>query len=254
MAHLRVALLIFAVAMTGTVPGRAQDSADHDAALFDYLVTVKRIPAKSPADPAGETKCTYYPDLMIRQTQTDTPDPSDATIVPFPGAGPRPACSVAPVANAVPLKTNGYYLIGRKGPYLIFAVADPSGAQDFQVIDAGSGRQIFADSRTSTGFQSVDVENGALHLRYARAVNGSCSIVKDGSACWAKMVRAGAIPRDMAQSSPSVQACAAAYRKGKSPAPAMTPSIIFYDVDMTLDTAGKAKVNSRGAVGCEAMP
>jgi hypothetical protein len=90
--HLRVVLLIFAVAMTGAGPGHAQYSADHDASLFDYLVTVKRIPAKSPADPAGET-----------------PDPGDATITPFPAAGPRPACSVASPAHGVRLKTNGYY-------------------------------------------------------------------------------------------------------------------------------------------------
>jgi hypothetical protein len=191
---------------------------------------------------------------MIRETHTDTPDPGAATVVPFPGTEPRPVCGAASPARGVPLKTNGYYLIGKKGPYLVFAAADPNGAQDFKVIDAGAGRQIFADSRRWTGFESVDVENGALHLRYTRAVNGPCSIVADGSACWAKMVRVGAIPRDMVQSPPSVQACAAAYRKGKSPAPAMAPSIILYDVDMTLDTAGKAKVNLRGAVGCEPMP
>jgi hypothetical protein len=133
-------------------------------------------------------------------------------------------------------------------------VADPSGAQDFKIIDAGTGRQIFADSRRTTGFQSAAVENGALRVRYTRAVNGPCSIVKEGSICWAKMVRAGPIPRELALSPPSVQICAAEYRKEKVPAPADDPSIIFYDVDITLDESGKAQVNSRGTVGCEPMP
>jgi len=136
----------------------------------------------------------------------------------------------------------------------VFAAADPSGAQDFKVIDVGTGRQIFADSRRWTGFQSVAVENGALHIRYTRAVNGPCSIVKDGSACWARLVQSGAIPREMAQSPPSVQACTAACRRGKSPAPAIAPSIIFYDIDLTLDAAGNVQVNSHGAVQCEPMP
>jgi len=150
---------------------------------------------------------------------------------------------------------NGWVVPDReKGPYLVFAVADPSGAQDFEVVDAGTGRQIFTDSRRWTGFHSVAVEGGALHFRYTRAVNGPCSIVKDGSACWAEMVRSGAIPQEMAQSPPSVQACAAAHRKGKSPAPANDPSIIFYDVDMMVDGSGKVQVNSHGAVGCEPMP
>jgi hypothetical protein len=142
----------------------------------------------------------------------------------------------------------------KKGPYLAFGAADPNGAEDFKIIDAGTGRQIFADSRRPTGFQSAAVENGAFRVRYTRAVNGPCSIVKDGSACWAKMVRTGAIPRELALSPPSVQICAAEYRKEKVPAPADDPSIIFYDVDITLDESGKAQVNSRGAVGCEPMP
>ena len=91
------------------------------------------------------------------------------------------------------------------------------------------------------------VESGALHVRYTRAVNGLCSIVKDGSACWAKKVRGGAVPHEMAQSPPSVQACAAAYRKEKVPVPANDPSIIFYDMDVTLDVSGKSQVNSHGA-------
>ncbi len=253
LAHLSLSLLITIAIMSGAITGNAADNATREKALFDDPVTVQRTPAKSPDDSVGEVRCTYYPDLMVMETGTDSPNPGDATVVPISGASQRPGCSV-PVAAGVPLKTDGSYLIGKKGPYLVFAVADPSGAQDFEVVDAGTGRQIFTDSRRWTGFHSVAVEGGALHFRYTRAVNGPCSIVKDGSACWAEMVRSGAIPQEMAQSPPSVQACAAAHRKGKSPAPANDPSIIFYDVDMMVDGSGKVQVNSHGAVGCEPMP
>ena len=234
--------------------GEGTDSGSRETALFDHPVTVQRVPAESSADPVGEIKCSYYPDLMVREAGTDSPGPGPATIVPISGASLRPACARTPVAHGVPLKTGGYYLIGKKGPYLAFGAADPNGAEDFKIIDAATGRQIFADSRRPTGFQSAAVENGAYRVRYTRAVNGPCSIVKDGSACWAKMVRTGAIPRELALSPPSVQICAAEYRKEKVPAPADDPSIIFYDVDITLDKSGKAQVNSRGAVGCEPMP
>jgi hypothetical protein len=236
------------------VSGEGTHSGSRETALFDHPVTVQRVPAKTSADPVGEVRCTYYPDLMVKETGTDSPNPGNATIVPVSGASEHPACTHATTVRGAPLKTDGYYLIGKKGPYLVFAVADPSGAQNFKIIDAGTGQQIFADSRRSTGFRSAAVENGALHVRYTRAVNGPCSIVKEGSVCWAKMVRAGAIPRELALSPPSVQICAAEYRKEKAPAPADDPSIIFYDVDITLDESGKAQVNSRGAVGCEPMP
>jgi hypothetical protein len=251
--HLRRSLLAVVALMTGTVTAHAQSAAERETALFTHPVMVQRVPPKSPGDAVGEIRCTYYPDLMVLETGTDTPYPGFGAIVPTSGG--RPACSVAVAQHGVPLKTERDYLIGRMGPYLAFAAADPNGAQDFQIIDAGTGRHIFADSRRWTGFQSVAIDNGALHLRYTRAVNGPCSIVKDGAACWAKMVKSGAIPQEMAQLPPSVQqACAAAYRKGRVPDPPAAPSMVFYDLDVTLDAAGKVRVNSRGAVGCEAVP
>jgi hypothetical protein len=252
LALLRRSLLALVAVMTGAITGHAQSAAEREAALFNHPVTVQRVPPKSPGDTFGEIRCTYYPDLMVMETGTDTPYPGSSTIIPTSGG--RPACSIAMAPHGVPLKTERDHLIGRTGPYLAFAAADPNGAQDFQIIDAGTGRQIFADSRRWTGFQSVAVENGTLHFRYTRAVNGPCSIVKDGLACWAKMVKSGAIPQEMAQSPPSVQACAAAYRKGRVPDPPAAPSMVFYDLDVTLDAAGKVRVNSRGAVGCEAVP
>lgn len=172
--------------------GKGADGARREAALFDHPATLQRVPAPSTTDTIGEIKCTYYPDLLVRETGTDLPNPGNAAIVPVSGASVHPACTRAP-AHGVPLKTYGYYLIGKKGLYLVFAVADPNGAQDFKVIEAGTGRKILADSRR-TGFQSVAVENRAFHIRYTRAVNAPCSIVKEGSGCWAKLVQAGAVP------------------------------------------------------------
>jgi hypothetical protein len=79
-------------------------------------------------------------------------------------------------------------------------------------------------------------------------------MVEDGAGCWANLLRSGAIPHVMAQTPPPVEACAAAYRKEKAPVPANAPSMVFYDVDLTLDRAGQERVNSRGPVQCEAVP
>jgi hypothetical protein len=74
-------------------------------------------------------------------------------------------------------------------------------------------------------FQSVAVENGALHIRYTRAINAPCSMVEDGAGCWANLLRSGAIPHLMAQTPPPVEACAAAYRKESRPPPAVCENL-----------------------------
>ena len=89
MPLLKRSLLAVIAVMIGAVAAHAQ--ADPEAALFDHPVTVQRVPPKSQADAVGEIRCTYYPDLMVLETGTDTPYPSPATIVPT--SGTRPACS-----------------------------------------------------------------------------------------------------------------------------------------------------------------
>ena len=70
------------------------------------------------------------------------------------------------------------------------------------------------------------------------------------------MAREGAIPRALAQSPPPVQACVEAYRADfmGRPVPADDPSIITYEVDMTLDLSGHTDVLWRGPLGCQPMP
>jgi hypothetical protein len=241
------AALVAVVACGGGSTARA-DTISREAALFDRPVSVQKIPAKSDTDPVGEIMCTYYADLMIRETGTDSPAPGPATII----AGAHPACNAQQAAKAISLKTEDFSLTGRKGRFLVFGATDPNGAVAFMVIDAASGRVLYTDAELTDGLRSVTLENGGLHLRFKRAFNGSCSILKDGAACWAKMAADGNIPHTLAQTPPPVQACAAAYRKGKVPAD--DPSLISYDVDMALDASGTANVTPRGAVGCAPMP
>lgn len=230
--------------------------AEHDlgaeAALFTRPLAVKTVPPKSSNDEIGELMCTYYPDVMVRETGTDSPAPGAATIIPLADAAHRPGCNTAHVAREVPLKTEGFFLLGRKGPFLFFEAADPYGAVPFSILDASTGRAVFTDGKKDEGLHTVALDGGTLRIRFTRSVNGSCSIPQDAPGCWAKMAQEGKIPPRLAQSAPPVQACAASY--GKEKAPADGPSVIYYDVDMTVDRSGKTTINSLGTVFCEPLP
>jgi hypothetical protein len=151
------------------------------------------------------------------------------------------------------LKTEGFSFTGRKDQFLVFSATDPNGAVPFIVIDAGTGHVLFEDGTPADrGLQAVAVEKGALHLRYTRAFNAPCSIMQNAAGCWSQLIAAGILPHSMEQSVPSPQLCAAPYKSEK--APADDPSIIAYDVETTLDSAGQAQVTPRGSVTCAPVP
>jgi hypothetical protein len=230
-----------------SMQARADDQDAKMAALFDRPLATQTVPATSD----DELRCTYYSDFLIREKGTDSPAPDAAVIVPVTKALARPPCKTATGAE-IPLKTENYSLVGRKGGYLVFQATDPNGAVPFMVIDAATGKTIFTDGMVEGQIRSVALADGVLHLKYTRGMNGSCSLVSGGKSCWDKLVADGTVPREMAQTPLPVKACIMAYRRDK--APADDPSIVFFDVDMTLDLAGKAEVISRGKPSCSPMP
>ena len=214
------------------------------ADLFDKPVSEQKVPPKT--DTESEITCTYYPDLMVRETGTDTPAPDDAVLL----RDAQHPCD--PNGIGVTLKTSAYGLAGRKGQFLLFEATDPNGASAFIVIDAGSGKTLYHDDMASdNGIHSVAIENVGLHIRFKRAINATCSFVKEGAACWSRLIREGKIPRAM-PAVPAAQTCAGDLRRANSSPD--DPAIVTYDVDMTVDATGKAHVVSRGAVGCEPLP
>lgn len=232
----------------------AAHARSREARLFDRPAAVKTLAPKSADDPVGQITCTYYAGLMVRETGTDTPDPGDATMVPYPASAPRPACGRSAPPGAKAMKTEGYSLLGRKGPYLVFDATDPNGAVAFVVIAAGTGATLFEDGKSDHGLRTVSLVEGALRLTYTRGLNAPCSVLKDRASCWASLAHAGAIPATLGRAPPPIRACAAAYRKGPRPAPADDPSIILYAVATTIDGSGKANVTVSGPVACEPMP
>jgi hypothetical protein len=248
----RALLIALFVPFFGGSVGNAKDDMAGDASLLDHPVSVQRVSAKSASGSGGELRCSFYKDLMVREAGTDTPAPGGAEL--FLTAGQTPAlCSVDPSpAGELTMKTAGYSFIGRKGSFLFFRHANPNGSVPFMIADAVDGRVIYNDSKLGDGFQSISLTKHSVHLRYIRGVNGSCSLYKEGPACWAKMMNEGKVPRVMAQAQPSVQLCGANYRRLNTSADAA--SIVYYDVDVTLGRDGKAHVNSRGPTNCTPLP
>jgi hypothetical protein len=243
---------ILGVVLLFSVATNAREMDKRIAALFDAPVATKIVPAKPSPNQGGEMICTYYGDFMIREVSTDSPAPEAATIIPVSVGSSRPACGMEHVANEIPLKSANYSFVGRKGPFLLFSETDANGSTGFIVLDATIGKVIYTDSMGGEMIKSVSLENGVLHFRFTRGSNGSCSLIKDKDICWAKMAKEGTIPRALAERLPPVQACITAYQKYNTPPD--DPSIVTYDVETTLSTAGKINIISRGTVGCSPVP
>src|ERR1700722_18320320 len=90
----RGAVVGCAAVIAGFLPiaAHCEDDSARVAALLDRPALVKKVPPRSGDDPVGEITCTWYPDLMVRESGTDTPDPNAAMLVPLPAGGSRPPC------------------------------------------------------------------------------------------------------------------------------------------------------------------
>jgi len=214
--------------------------------VFDTPAKVITIPANGDQD---AITCTFYADVMVRISGTDTPAPDDAVLLQHPAAF---ACAAKP-SGGVELPTEGFDLSGRKGIFLIFEASDPTGASGLIIFDARTGRKLFADGESSITL-AEDIQ-GTLRLRYIRAINASCSLLADRDGCWAALLASGQIPRGVFAGPPAKETCAAAYRSAaSSTVPDDDPSMISYAVTLTLDRAGHASVQAAGPVGCDPMP
>jgi hypothetical protein len=236
-----------------SVAAHSQTDGSRFAAQLDRPVAVRKVTPKSSDDPNGQLVCTFYQDLMIRESGTDTPAPNAAVVLPLLAGQARPACDATHRNNEIALKTEGFSFAGRKDQFLLFSATDPNGAVPFMVIDAGTGRVVFEDGTPADrGLQAISVEHGNLHLRYRRAFNAACSIMQNAATCWSQLIATGKLPHSMDQPVPSAKLCAASYKADK--APPNDPSIIAYDVETVIDSAGQAQVTPRGPVSCAPVP
>ncbi|OAH22449.1 hypothetical protein LPC10_00980 [Methylorubrum sp. B1-46] len=215
------------------------------AARFDPPKTIETA-----TDAQGrQITCTVYPDLVIRESDTDTPAPEDAALIPIRG-GPPVACRAVPGPSARRLETGGQRFLGRADGFLVFEDASTNGTMPFAVIDAATGRRLFTDTSTYDGIDRFAVEGGVLRLGFRRGVQGACSIPQQGAACWARIVREEKLPPPVAALPGPAKACAEAYRVGK--APKDTQSIVSFPVRLVW--TGSLMVEADGPVRCLPTP
>ena len=201
--------------------------------------------------------CTYYSDVMIRIPDSDSPAPDNAEIIPYQGATVPPRCTSANPVHGITLPTEGYALSGRNGRFLVFYFADAVGVGDFKIFDVKTGHLLFEDGDYYAG-AVVTFRHGILLMHYNRGINGVCSLLSGDAGCWAKLLANGSIPRGAFVGPPSREACVKAY--GFDPAKVRgysfdgDPNILSYDVTLTLDLAGHAKVQPVGLLQCDAPP
>lgn len=216
-----------------------------DVARFDPPRTVGTA-----TDAAGkQITCTIYADLVVRESDTDTPDPEDAALIPLSG-GTAPDCAAAPGPAARKLATGGQRFLGRRSGFLVFEQASTNGTMPFAVLDAASGHTLFEDTTTYDGIDSFSVADDGLRIAFRRGVQADCSIPKQGAACWARIIREEKLPEPIATLPSPAKACTAAYRAGK--APMDTQSIVYFPV--RLGWTDRFSVEAAGPVQCRPTP
>lgn len=213
-------------------------------AVFDKPASTKTLGK----DDTPKVICTAYADVIVREVQ-DGPTSEKAMLL----RGANAACAAKAPAGAITIETEGLYLLGRKGDYLVFSALDANGAADFAVIDARTGKSVLKDATSGTPeFKSASAAGGATTLVYRRGINAPCSLPNSGARCWGSLVDDGKIPDSLARPAPDASLCGASYKKAKSPKD--NPSVIAFDVETTIDAAGKVATVAKGKVACEPMP
>jgi hypothetical protein len=204
----------------------------------------------------GEVRCTFYADLLVRESDTDTPSSEDALLV---RAGrTRPACNARPTAG-VRLKTAGFGLVGRAGPFLLFQQSSSHGSVPFVVVDTRTGRTVIEEISDAGiddpgAMRIIKAEPGAITLAFRRGFNAPCSIIANPAKCWKSIAgdRVTAMPRAVARFTAPVPACARSYRKAS--APADNPSVITYPAQVSWTASQGKRVTGSGPVDCWPLP
>ena len=200
------------------------------------------------ADPLNRPqRCTYYADLTVRETGTDSPGTGPTYLMP---AAADPKHTSCPKSGGRKIDQEGRDFAGRKGDFLVFVPSDANGMETLEVRSLKDGVKLYDDMMVPGAFKSALVSGDQLRLVYTRGYAAACSLLQSSAECWAKMMKDGKFSRAIAQQPPPVKACQVAYANSPGKDPPSNTSVLTYDVDVTIEPGKKGVVNSRGALGC----
>lgn len=228
--------------------------------------------AAAPGDPAGpaydkpvatkktksrkfETVCIYFADFMLKQrTPVEGEGGPDTPAIVRTKDAP---CAEGKAPGEALLKatedSSSTAFAGRKGGFLVFQGSLDQN-RDFVVLDASNGRLLHTDTRGYTsGIDGVDIDNGALVVRYRRDItpSESCSLMAKTRDCWARVIADKKLPAGAPTQAPAAQICASAYKAAN--AKSDQDSRLEIPVTARIEAGGKADVKAAGPVVCDAF-
>jgi hypothetical protein len=215
-------LLFGAVIVLGTTISNSTAHAEpFDKPLQKKVVDLGQSPELRPdAESHIKLTCSYYPKFMIKELN----DPGNKgalwiTLVPVhPEHSPECTRTRGPEEKAFK-DWDGYFGGVKRDLVFLFDSDGTDGGIPFTVFDSKTGAKLFRDSasigNSYDGLDFVHASDTQMTLRYLRVVTGTCSVPKDGSACWNKFkeqlgLRLASIPKcsdepgKYAEQSPSV--------------------------------------------------
>jgi hypothetical protein len=235
--------------------------------------TVKLGPAETEPPSDKEVRCFYFARLMVKEI--DERDVGD-TEISYDITGPGqtvPDCAAQATPGERKLQGGESYFWGVAADRLFLIDADgTNGTIGFRMYEPQSSRELFHDTiKLDSRLREVTEQAGKLHLSYTRAVTGSCSVVTDGETCWRAITRKMEMPetpppdcragyeaalRRLAEAACREQSgdkaeCLEREKKDRSPGWDAAPSVVSYDVDVTVGPTDEvARSFSGGPIAC----
>ena len=208
--------------------------------------------------------CFYYPGFLVKQmVDPGLKGSMWVTLLPIADEH-RPACRSSHDSGEWSLADDGWYFVGAKGMFCFLEASDgENGAMLTRVVDTTTRKKMFEDSvsfwhlrRLKKPMEFWRTASGALLMRYRRSVEGRCSIVRDGNACWDKIRNQfGLMNAPIPKCSGYRQRGEREWKVGDDGVPAedeRTASAIVYPVEVTISAQPTIKVVG-GPVWCSAV-
>jgi len=193
----RVVLPLGAVIVLGTTMfSSAAHAEPFDKPLQKKVVDLGRSPYLMPNDNRHvELTCSYYPDFMVKQL--DDPGNKGALLIALVPVSPghSPGCTRKRSPGEKVFKNWSGYFGGVKRDLVFLYDSDgTNGGLPFTAFNSKTYAKVFRDSvslldshgELNHELDFVQVSDKQITLRYLRVVTGTCSVPKDGSACWSK--------------------------------------------------------------------
>jgi hypothetical protein len=193
---LAVLLLHAVIALGMTMSSTAANAEPFDKPLQKKVVNFGHSQYLMPNDDRHvKLTCSYYPNFMVKELN----DPGNKgalliALVPVrPGQSPGCTRTHGP-GEKVFKDWDGYFGGVKRDLVFLYASDGTGGGLPFTAFDSKTQAKVFRDSVSlfdSHGERNheldfVQASDRQITLRYLRVVSGTCSVPKDGSACWSK--------------------------------------------------------------------